>query len=68
MAVYRFVVRRWCGFGVGGVRESAVVSVLGEDRWPSVRWSLGLTGDEVGFCTCVMYGVWNRTIFTNFGL
>ena len=48
---------------VGGDRRPAVVSVFGEDRWPSVRRSFGLAGEEVRIFTCLEYGMWD-TVFS----
>ena len=50
------------GFGVGGVRGPAIVSVFGEGRWPSVGGSFGLAGELV-FSACVMYGTCKTVYF-----
>ena len=51
------------GVGVQRFRGPAVVRLLGEGRWQSVSGTLGLAGQEVGFCTCSKYGTCD-TVFS----
>ena len=49
MYIDRFVVPGRRGFVVEGVREPVIVCVFRGDRWPSVRGSFSLAGEDVRF-------------------
>lgn len=52
-----FLVAMCSVFGVGAVRETAVLRFFGEDRWPSASGQFGLARREVRFFICYKYGM-----------
>ena len=56
-----FVVAVCNGFGVRTVCGFAVLSVFGDDGWPSASGQLGLVAGVI-FLTCSTYCLWN-TVF-----